>query len=623
MEPKINGHVSRLNRYLPFSTSHDQIYEEYQSDDDGLNLDTKALEYSINAVRSGASCIVLTGDAGHGKTHLCRRLLVEYLGYDQTTSRNLLLNACDGKNVLSHSTHPNTHRHLRIHKDFSEIAPEIAAQFIETYGDVDNSTLLICANEGRLRAIISSAEAGAVCRRIRETFQRSFKTGLASLDGSIHIINLNFQSVAATKDHPEGSLLKRTLKDWTGNGSRWSKSCNSCSLAAQCPIKKNRELLGNDQERSTNRLEKLERLFSTAERLGHVITVRQMLMLSAYLVTGGLTCSDVQKKLSKSSNVGWQHQYAYYNLLFDRPDSVPNDRLAKGIPILSNFALLDPGGNADRTIDDRLLNDGAVFPSDELDLQFKIRLGNLTKIIDASSGIDDVMGTSQSRSELEAESMLIRGIVAALRRRAFFDDVTTPGAMLRRLGFRHGDDFLALLEEKLSPQQRVRMKNLIIAGLHGVQGLRMTSTATNMLIVDPAFGHATSQAAIIAHRIPTQEIQILSSSTAWNKSDSLCALENSVDWIDRKIVVAINDVQADKRHELELDLLAFECVARSANGFISERFFAQEMIRIRAFLGKIAEKGASSDGQISLFIEGSIQTISLDEDVIQVSGGGN
>jgi hypothetical protein len=623
MELKINSHVSRLNRYLPFSASHDQIYEEYQSDEDGLNLETKALSYTIEAVRTKASCIVLTGDAGHGKTHLCRRLLVDYLEYDQPTSRTLLRNSCDGEHLISHPISPKTHQSLRIHKDFSEIDPKVAAEFIEKHVASGDSTLVICANEGRLRAIISSAGAGAVCASIQRTFQHSFKSGLASADGSIHIINLNFQSVAAEKDHESGSLLKRTVKDWAGNGSRWSKSCSNCSVATHCPIKKNRDLLGNDQEKSANRLDKLERLFSTVERLGYVITIREMLMLCAYIVTGGLTCKDVQKKLHRGSDSGWQHQYAYYNLLFIRPDSVPSDRLAKGIPILAAFAPLDPGNTAERTTDDRLLNQGSVFPEGEIDLQFGMRIGGSPKTIDGSFGIDDVIGSPQSRADLERESSIVRQVVSALRRRAFFDDVNTPGAMLKRLGFRHGDDFLALLEEKLSPKQKVQLKNLVVAGLHGVQGLRMTSTATNMLLVDPAFGQATSHAAIIAHRIPTQDIQIMSSSSAWNKSDSLSALEHSVDWIDRKVVVVINDTQAKRHHELPLDLLGFECIARSAAGYLSEEFFAQEMTRVRAFLGKIAELGQSPDGQIALFIDGRIQTISLDEDVIQVSGGSN
>lgn len=183
MELKINSHVSRLNRYLPFSASHDQIYEEYQSDEDGLNLETKALSFTIEAVRSKASCIVLTGDAGHGKTHLCRRLLVDYLEYDQSTSRTLLRTSCDGEHLISHPASPKTHQSLRIHKDFSEIDPKVAAEFIEKHVATGDSTLVICANEGRLRAIISSAGAGAVCANIQTTFQHSFKSGLASADG--------------------------------------------------------------------------------------------------------------------------------------------------------------------------------------------------------------------------------------------------------------------------------------------------------------------------------------------------------------------------------------------------------------------------------------------------------
>ena len=34
-------------------------------------------------------CLTLTGDAGHGKTHLCRRLLQDYLGYNEDEAREL------------------------------------------------------------------------------------------------------------------------------------------------------------------------------------------------------------------------------------------------------------------------------------------------------------------------------------------------------------------------------------------------------------------------------------------------------------------------------------------------------------------------------------------------------
>jgi len=98
---KINSHVLRLNRHLPFSAAHDQIYEEYQKDSDALDIKTKALDYLVKAVERGARLIVLTGDAGHGKTHLCRRLLEDYLGFGSSDARKLLLSSCDGNSEIT------------------------------------------------------------------------------------------------------------------------------------------------------------------------------------------------------------------------------------------------------------------------------------------------------------------------------------------------------------------------------------------------------------------------------------------------------------------------------------------------------------------------------------------
>jgi hypothetical protein len=158
------------------------------------------------------------------------------------------------------------------------------------------------------------------------------------------------------------------------------------------------------------------------------------------------------------------------------------------------------------------------------------------------------------------------------------------------------------------------------AGLHGIQGLRMSATETTLFLVDPAFGRASADAAIIARRIPTQEIQIVTAGSDWNVGNKSWTLPESVDWIDRSVVVRIDERNA-KTSELVHDLLAFECVARSASGHISEDFYAQEMRRVRTFLGKIAERGRARDGQISLFLNGKVHTVSLDEGAVQVGGG--
>lgn len=609
-----NGHVSRLNRYLPFSAAHDQIYEEYQSDD-GLSIETAALQYILKALDAGAQCIVLTGDAGHGKTYLCRRVLTDFLDYDAVASRQLLKVSCDGRSPISEKS-AGTKRAIRIHKDLSEISPDLAAKFIEAHGQSSNETLIICANEGRLRAIVSSSnQTDGICEKISKLFQSSFETGLSSQDGDIHIVNLNYQSVAAAQNGTP-SFLRRVLHGWVGDGRKWGgSSCNTCLANAKCPIRLNRKMLAEDAL-ADQRIHKLEELLATVERLGYVVTIRELLMLVAYMVTGGMNCEKVQANIH---NDGWQPDFAFYNLLFAPSQQISSEQLLKGIPILAALAKLDPGSIADRKIDERLLGRAEEFETGQLDLQFKVTISGKHKLIDVAEGVDDLIGAPQNRAELHKESTRLARPVAALRRRLFFDDVTGQDTMLRRLGFRHGDEFLGIIHQGLPPAKQVQLKNLIIAGFHAIQGLRMSRSETLLHLVDPAFGRASSDAAIIARRIPISSVQILPGKQSWNAANSDWSIASSVDWSDRTVVVRINE-KGDKCSDIALDLLAFECVARSAAGYVSEGFYSHQMRRIRTFLGALAESFGDNDGQIALFINGRVQSVSIDLNVIQVGG---
>ena len=163
MSDNENTHVARLNRYLPFSPSHDQIYEEYQQTENSLKLETRAIEYTLKMIDKGAKMLVLTGDAGHGKTHICRRMLEDHLGYSQKEARLLLSTKCNGKAVIDHKDELDTVRGLRIFKDFSELPPAAAFQRLEELGAPSNEVTIICANEGRLRTVLESATPNSFC----------------------------------------------------------------------------------------------------------------------------------------------------------------------------------------------------------------------------------------------------------------------------------------------------------------------------------------------------------------------------------------------------------------------------------------------------------------------------
>lgn len=112
---EINKHVERLHRYLPFDASYDQIYEENRHSDDSLELDTAALRYLKEVLTDGPCLILLTSDAGHGKTHLCSRLIHEYLGYNAEATRKAVREWGDGR-VLEPDESLTGRRKLGIYK---------------------------------------------------------------------------------------------------------------------------------------------------------------------------------------------------------------------------------------------------------------------------------------------------------------------------------------------------------------------------------------------------------------------------------------------------------------------------------------------------------------------------
>src|SRR5262249_8109096 len=159
---------------------------------------------------------------------------------------------------------------------------------------------VVCANEGRLRAVLEMRDAGEGRQILRDHFRRSFDDGLASRDGLLHIINLNYQSIAAGGDQ---SFVSQTFQEWL-SGTRW-RICQEGDSRDVCPIVRNRNMLNvqSDPLAGTGRA-RLDSLFATLERLGTVITVRELLMMAAYALTGGLGCKDVHKRGARKQRTG-------------------------------------------------------------------------------------------------------------------------------------------------------------------------------------------------------------------------------------------------------------------------------------------------------------------------------
>lgn len=611
MGEKINKHVSRLNRFLPFSAEHDQIYEEYQQSDDSLSIETAALNYLQRAVGDGAKIVVLTGDAGHGKTYLCRRLIETHLGYNEDEARRLINSSCDGETSISAMADP-TRRQLRIFKDFSELQIPVAASRLENALE-DDAVAIVCANEGRLRVVLKSQEAGTGCQEIFERFEQSFVDGLASADGRVHIINLNNQSVAS--DRSGSSIFADAARQWT-SGTRW-RACEDCSSRQECPIYNNRVLLASSSsEAALTRVARTELIIRSLERVGAVITIRDTLMLVAYMLTGGLTCSDVHG-LVKTKRNPWQAQYAFYNLLFEAPRGLSKEKL-KRLPVLSLLERTDPGLNADRSIDEQLVNEQDVFEQGQIDLRFP-PAADSEEIIDAANGIDQVIANPRSRKERSKEADLIRRIVRTLRRRAFFDGLGEAGTEMKRMGFRYGAEFVEICEGRLDKQSAIRLKNRLFAGFHHVQGVQKREAPT-LFLVDPAFGRSSSDAAILADKIPGQRVQLLNLADTWDHSERRkdWSIMESVDWLDRHVVIRVKSADMLSHKDFHADLMMLDCLLRASSGHVPSKFYEHDLRKITAFLGSLAQHGTKL-GEITVLLDGQTQTINIDGGVIQVA----
>ncbi|WP_270933283.1 hypothetical protein [Falsiroseomonas oryzae] len=612
---EINDHVERLHRYLPFDVSFDQIYEENRTARDSLEIETRALRYLAAVLGDEPTLIVLTGDAGHGKTHLCNRILREHLGYDEAAARRAVREACDGRRLEPLELRQGA-RALRIFKDFSEPTPDAARDLLTAALADTTCATIVCVNEGRLRSILAAAEDTSL-HRLRSAFLNSFQSGLASDDGRLHIVNLNYQSVAAEPDSIAERVLSGESRMWGWLDQRRWNICDSCDAKSGCPINRNATLLGG--QTGAVRRRRLKELMALMERLGTVITIREILMALAYALTGGLRCRDVRADAHRQ---GWQHEYMFYSTLFFAPRSIGRDKLAR-IPVLKELAALDPGRLAERRVDERLINNPDGFKDAGCELLFTRRIGSRTITIDATRGIDDIVGEGRNSDERRAEAAFTRDVVSALRRRDFFEHSDGEDFEARRLGVSHYGDFQFLLSDENDVSRRVKIKNRLIAGLHTLQGLRLPSSEATLHLVDPAFGRSMGQAAIISRKISSNQIRLLRQSDGWRLvAGEPHALRNAVDWIERSILLLVELGDGVQRQHA-LDLLAFDCVMRAAAGYLPETFYAPDIRRILNFLGLLAERSRQdAHDSISIMVHGALHTVALEEGGVIVVGGG-
>lgn len=578
MALEVNPHVKRLRRFQPFQPdSAELVYE--QSDPREKRYETVALGYLALLVEEpGVKMIVLTGDAGHGKTSLCAKLL-ERFGMDADTAAEAIRAQGDGAGPVTTS---ESGRPLWLLKDLSDITVDRAAALLGTLMDLpDPSVSIVCANEGRLRNAVARNGSHGVTA-ITRTLEQGIRDGSVSdPTGSVQVINLNYQSVA-----PEGrqGLVDWAVRTWGADRRSW-QACNRCDARAICPVLANHRQL-SDETRGQERRSAIRTLFSTAERAGAVVTTRQALAIIAYTISGGLTCQDVHARWQRArQDRSWQYPHLYHQAIF--ADLLSKEK-RRQVPALLTLRRLDPGSVAQRAVDDYL------EPSPES-----------AEFLPPVPTIDD--GTPPTRRAAQRESNTLRGLMVFLRRQDFFDSSDGLSRMVR-MGLPEGADFERVTQSGEHGQTRTRDR--LLRGLEAVQGVHRLGEPPDFYVLDPAFLAHRSRAAVVARRLPNRRVIVVSQIDHWRATGGgIPELPQALDWLSR---LAFLQISADRDVvSVPLDLVRFELLHRWAAGLSSRSQHESEIRSLSSALAQLAPAKDEPD-EITVLVGGERRSLTID-----------
>ncbi len=527
-----NPFVDHLNGYVTVSPEHASAFDEFSSKTPPppggrLEMDTRVEEFlKERFVGSRPSSVILTGNAGDGKTYLCRKI------FEAFTKSETSAEWGEGSWV----TVERDGLELRLVKDLSEIDEREGESVLRelqasSASDESDVVFLIAANEGRLRALLNRDGL----EDLRRKTDAQLRGDLATEEDNLLVINLNRASTA--------SYVARVLA-WLAKPEQWQE-CRGCPAFEACPIRFNASRLA--EERVGERLTVLYRLL---EHMDVHVTVRDMLIHLAYMVTGGLSCEEVVRAHRDEPSHDL-HTRAYYENCWGIHAS-PTD--LRKLTVVHHLRTLDVGDYSLYEVDDFIINGDSA----------------------------DDEGPKREHDRLFAPAVDLKGEYFAQRRRAYLrGDAATSGpggtqeliAMLphcrRKLFFEWQDtekadqltpfvflsDYLKLLAGYGNALNHA--KSRLIVGLNrALTGLFVTDS--NTLFVTSQYAHA------VENPVPIVRVEVSAQNVA------LRAESDDPSWSEagrRKLMLQIAGSWTSRPPvEERIDMLRFEYLMRLSQG---------------------------------------------------------
>lgn len=326
--------------------------------DSQLHVSTR-LDELVRQLVSGETpvdVIILTGDAGDGKTAVCARA-AEGLGY---TGDLQPVTEIGG---------------LTIVKDASEILEDELLAVLHRFVSSREGRLVIAINEGRLRKVLVGARGrgdevlGALWERVVEPAlaswidaERAAKLDVAMREAGVAVVNFRHRMHVRT-------VVPALMQAWTP-APFWedSPACGSCPARGRCPI------LANAMDlRAEATVARVEDVLASAHYAGQRLPFRRLQGVLAMTVTGGLACADVVTGALSDPSVNPLDvlRYRYYEAVFSREAARPVPVRVE--PISSVLAAADAGAHSDQGLDTEIASLVAQTKDDQAEAVLGLR----------------------------------------------------------------------------------------------------------------------------------------------------------------------------------------------------------------------------------------------------------
>jgi hypothetical protein len=529
-----NPFVDYLTRYTTASPDHEAAFDEFLSQvrppsGEPLQLATRVEEFlRISFAQPDPPSIILTGNAGDGKTYLCRQIITTFTG-----------RPVDDWEAFADRPFEREGNRLHVIKDLSELGDErgitVLRGLAASLGGGSIDRYLIAANEGRLRALLSDDPQ---LRPLYESIDRQLRHGTAS--GSARLVVINLTAVTTS------SFVPAALR-WMTKSEHWA-ACLPCPIRDRCPVRQNAQQLGDEHIAG-----RVQMLYQLLEHLDIHVTVRDMLIHLAYTLTGDRRCAELQRLDERHHDLS---DVAYYENVWG---GGTNSTFRRKASVVQHLDRLRVGDHSLFEIDDFIVSGG---DSPERQSAYKQLFAPAVDINHRRLEQDRrayVEGGADRQADEEADALM--RWLPHCRRKLFFewDEIERVNGLIP---FLYLDAYLDLLRDEQRARDRIRRD--VVLGLNRAFS-HLYLTDSNNLYITTQYIHSTEQPRpLVRLTIPTQGIEL--------SVDQRPNLAYDCDRPELHLVIApppaltVQGGDVPKPQSWRMNLLLFEYLMRLANG---------------------------------------------------------